>query len=114
MSRRTLAGGGALLLVASLHVLPATAHAVPTIDPLKPCYVTADLQVGQTGELVLARPFPAPFVESGSRSFTITLIEDANPANTASATAQSTALGVTVTPRQARPSQRIRFRGLGF
>jgi hypothetical protein len=151
MSRRILAGGGALLLVASLPALPATANAAPTIDPLKPCYVTADtvqghqsegveiratgftpnstvdlfldgvaqpdgadLQVGQTGELVLAQPFPAPFVESGSQSFTITLTEDGNPANTVSATSKSTALGVTVTPRQARPSQRIRFRGLGF
>ena len=151
MSRRTLAGRGALLLVASLHVLPAAAHAAPTIAPLKPCYVTADtpdghqsegvaisaagftpnstvslfldgvlqpegehLQVGQAGDLVLARAFPAPFVASGSRSFTLTLTEDGNPANTVSATAKSTALGVTVEPRQARPSQRIRFRGLGF
>jgi len=151
MSRRILAAGGALLVVASVYALPAAAHAAPTIEPLKPCYVTADtpegrqsegieiraagftpnstvdllldgvaqregadLQVGQTGELVLAEPFPAPFVASGSQSFTITLTEDGNPANTVSATAKSTALGVTVTPTRARPSDRVRFRGLGF
>jgi hypothetical protein len=57
---------------------------------------------------------PAPFVASGSRTFKVTLTEDNNPANTVSATAKSTALGVTLTPREARPSQRIRFKGLGF
>ncbi len=57
---------------------------------------------------------PAPFVTAGSRTFTVTLTEVGNPANTVSTTAKSTALGVTVTPSSARPSQRIRFRGLGF
>jgi hypothetical protein len=72
-----------------------------------------NLQTDPTGTLPID-PVPAPFVESGSRDFTITLTEVNNPANTVSATAKSTALGVTVTPSEARPSQRIRFRGLGF
>ena len=149
MSPRTLAGSGALLI--SLAA-PAAAHAVPAIEPLKPCYVTADtasgpqsegiqivatgftpnstvdlaidgtivpggadLQTDGTGTLNLAaNPVPAPFVASGSRTFTVTLTEDNNPANTVSATAMSTALGVTLTPSAAPPSQRIRFKGLGF
>lgn len=148
MSPRTFAGSGALLI--SLAV-PAAAHAVPTIQPLKPCYVTAatasgpqsegvqifatgftpnstvdlaidgtvidggdNLQTDGAGALDLANPVPAPFVAAGSRTFTVTLTEDGNPANTASASAKSTALGVTLTPSAAPPSQRIRFKGLGF
>jgi hypothetical protein len=147
MSPRTLAGSGALLVALAA---PAAAQAVPTIQPLKPCYVTADtsqgpqsegvrivaagftpnalvdlsidgapypggegLKAGQNGELPI-EPVPAPFVESGSREFTVTLSERGNPANTVSATAKSTALGVTVKPKQAKPSDRIRFKGLGF
>jgi hypothetical protein len=148
MSPRTIAGGAALLI--SLAV-PASAHAVPTIQPLKPCYVTANtaqgpqsegvkitatgftpnskvdltidgapvqdgagLQTDTAGTLDLATLVPAPFVQSGSRTFTVTLTEQGNPANTVSTTAKSTALGVTLTPSSAAPSQRIRFRGLGF
>ena len=148
MSPRTFAGSGALLI--SLAV-PAAAHAVPTIQPLKPCYVTAatasgpqsegvqivatgftpnstvdlaidgtvieggaDLQTDGTGTLNLANPVPAPFVASGSRTFTVTLTEDNNPANTVSTSAKSTALGVMLKPSAAPPSQRIRFKGLGF
>jgi hypothetical protein len=150
MSRRTLAGSGALLLVvASLHA-PAAAHAAPAMWPLEPCYVTADtsqgpqsegvriiavgftpnalvdlsidgapypggegLKAGPNGELPID-PVPAPFVESGSAEFTVTLTERGNPANTVSATAMSTALGVDVKPKRAEPSDRIRFNGLGF
>jgi hypothetical protein len=148
MSLRTIAGSGALMI--SLAA-PAAAQAVPTIAPLKPCYITADtddgpqsegveisasgftpnstvtltidgatlpgsegLQVDAAGNLNLAGSVPAPFVESGSRSFTITLTEDGNPANTVSATAKSTALGVTVRPDNVPPSRRVRFKGLGF
>jgi len=147
MSPRTLAGSGALLI--SLAA-PAAAQAVPTIQPLKPCYVTAataqgpqsegvriaaagftpnskvdlsidgapypggdDLQTDPAGALPIA-PVPAPFVESGSRAFTITLTEQGNTANTVSASAKSTALGVSVKPSSAKPSDRIRFKGSGF
>jgi hypothetical protein len=71
------------------------------------------LKAGLSGELNIA-DFPAPFVESGRRPFTITLTEIDNPANTVSATAESAALAVTLVPETARPSQRIRFKGLGF
>src|SRR5215207_130299 len=143
---RTLAGGALLALAA-----PATAQAMPTMQPLKPCYVTSktegeppqsenmqiaatgftsnsdvrltidgapvpggdNLKVGMSGELVLP-PVEAPFVKSGHRTFTVTLTEVDNPTNTVSATAESAALGVTLKPKSARPSQRIRFKGLGF
>jgi len=148
MSPRTLAGSGALLIALAA---PAAAQALPTIGPLKPCYVTAatpsgpqsegvqitaagftpnstvtltidgatlpgseGLQTDTAGNLNLSQLVPAPFVASGSRSFTITLTEDGNPANTVSATARSTALGVTVRPQQAPPSDLVRFKGLGF
>ena len=148
MSPRTIAVGGVMLF---LLAAPAAARAVPTIQPLKPCYVTAStaqgpqsegfqviamgftpnskvdltidgapvdggaaLQTDTAGTLNLPNLVPAPFVESGSRTFTVTLTEQGNPVNTVSTTAKSTALGVTVTPASARPSQRIRFKGLGF
>jgi hypothetical protein len=148
MSSRTIAAGGALLF---LLVTPAAARAVPVMQPLKPCYVTAStaqgpqsegfqvnatgftpnskvdltidgapieggtgLQTDTAGTLNLSDTLPAPFVESGSRTFTVTLTEQGNPANTVSTTAKSTALGVSVNPASARPSQLIRFKGLGF
>jgi hypothetical protein len=147
MSARTLAGGGALLIALAA---PAAASAVPTMEPLKPCYVTAKTRAGTESEGVRiaaagfspnasvdltldGAPYPggtalkandrgelpvgdlpAPFVEKGSRPFTITLTEQGNPANTVSATTMSTRLGVMVKPKQAHPSERIRFKGLGF
>lgn len=143
---RILAACGTL--IAALAV-PAAAEALPTIQPLKPCYVTAltdegpqsegveiaaggftpnsnvdltidgalvpggdDLKAGLSGELTAL--IEAPFVESGRKPFTVTLTETTNPANTVSATAESTALGVSLKPESARPSERIRFKGLGF
>ena len=139
----------------TLLLVPAAAEAVPTLEPLKPCYVTArvgpgeagkqgepvmlravgftpdsrvtlstalgaapfpptpDLQVNSLGELVVPE-FPAPFVGSGTETFTVNLTEQGNPANTVTASAQTSALGVSVKPQQARPSQKIRFKGLGF
>jgi hypothetical protein len=150
MARRNLAAGGALLAVLAA---PAAAQAAPTIQPLKPCYVTAQsgdeppqregvqvaaagftpnsnvrltidgapvpggeaLKAGQYGELYIpADNLPAPFVESGHRPFTLTLAEIDNPANSVSATAESAALGVSYEPASARPSQRVRFKALGF
>jgi hypothetical protein len=147
---RTIAGSGALVL--SL-VAPAIAQAVPTLQPLKPCYVTArtpqgpesegiaiaaagftpnsivnltidgaplaggstGLQVDQSGNLSLpATAVPAPFVDHGSRAFTLTLTEAGNPANRVSATTESTGLGVYVHPKTAQPSDRVHFTGRGF
>jgi hypothetical protein len=71
-----------------------------------------DLKAGMSGELTAL--IEAPFVESGRRAFTVTLTETTNPANNVSATAESAALGVSLKPEVARPSERIRFKGLGF
>jgi len=72
------------------------------------------LQTDPAGALGALPPVPAPFIGEGSRDFTITLTEQGNPANTATATAKTTALGVTVKPKKARPAEKIRFRGSGF
>ena len=57
---------------------------------------------------------PAPFQGLGQRSFTISVVEDQNPNNLAFKTSRVTNLGVTMRPRRARPSRRIRFAGRGF
>jgi len=73
------------------------------------------LQTDAAGNLTLAaEDVRAPFIEKGSREFSVTLTQTDNPAITATATARTTALGVRVEPRRARPSQRIRFKGSGF
>jgi len=147
MATRMYAGAGALAVAL---IAPAAAHAAPTIEPLKPCYVTAATTAGPQSEgmqIVAAGfspnasvnltidgeaypggenlqadadgvlpidPIPAPFVERGTREFTLTLTEVENPANTVSTTTQSTALGVKLRPKEARPSDLIRFKGGGF
>jgi hypothetical protein len=57
---------------------------------------------------------PAPFQGFGQRPFTLTVVEDQNPANFATGNSIVTNLGVTLRPRRARPSRRIRFVGRGF
>jgi len=149
MSARTPAVTGALLIAL---LVPASAQAVVTIEPLKPCYVTAGtaaapqregitiratgfaggstarltidgqpvpggeaLQTDASGSLNLSpESVPAPFVAQGTREFSVTLTQVDDEANTATVTSKSTALGVSVKPRRARPSQRIRFKGSGF
>ena len=147
MPARLLAVSGALLVAPAA---PAVAQALPTLQQLKPCYVTAltdagprsegieitaagftpnskvdlmidgalvpdgsGLQTDAAGGLPIP-PIPAPYVPAGTRRFTVTLTEQGNPANTVSASAKSAALGVSVKPRSARPSDRVRFKGLGF
>ena len=149
MRTRFHAAAGSLLIALAV---PAGAQAAPTMEPLRPCYVTAGtakspegepvrvqaqgftpnskvdlavdgaimeggagLQVNEAGLLQLP-DFPAPFVgrRTGTRDFTVTLTETGNPANTVSATAKATALGVDIKPSRARPSDRIRFSGRGF
>jgi hypothetical protein len=73
----------------------------------------AGLQADADGVLPVP-PIPAPFVEKGTREYTVTLTEQGNPANTVSTTTKSTALGVKLKPNEARPSDLIRFRGSGF
>jgi len=74
------------------------------------------LQTDAGGALGMPVPLqvPAPFIRRGARTFTITLTEIGNPANTVTATAKTTALRVTVRPKTARPSSRVRFTGSGF
>jgi hypothetical protein len=57
---------------------------------------------------------PAPFQGQGEREFVLVVFEDRNQLNQDSATARVTNLGVTLRPRRARPSRRIRFAGRGF
>jgi hypothetical protein len=73
------------------------------------------LQTDPAGNLNLpAERVPAPFIAKGSREFSVTLTQTDNPANTVTATARTTALGVSLTPQRAEPSRRIRFKGSGF
>jgi hypothetical protein len=150
MSARTPAVTGALLIAL---LAPAIAEAA-TIQPLKPCYVTAgtaaqpqaegvqitaagftpnskvDLAVTLDGQPHMTQPglqtdpagnlnvapeqLGAPFVASGIHDFAITLTQQGNAANTATATSKTAALGLSVKPRRARPSKVIRFKGSGF
>jgi hypothetical protein len=71
------------------------------------------LQVDQHGRLPVGS-IPALFSRKGRRRFDVTLTEVGNPANTVTARTSSTALGVELKPAEARPSDRIRFKGSGF
>jgi hypothetical protein len=57
---------------------------------------------------------PAPYQPEGERPISVTAVERANPANAASMPSRVTALAVTLRPREARPSRRVRYRGRGF
>jgi hypothetical protein len=57
---------------------------------------------------------PAPFQGQGERTFTLTLSEDLNDDHFVTVQPRVTNLGVTMRPRRARPSRRIRFSGRGF
>jgi hypothetical protein len=57
---------------------------------------------------------PAPFQPSGQRLFTLSITDNANPALALSAQSLVTAIDVKVTPKNARPSRHVRFRGRGF
>ena len=56
----------------------------------------------------------APFQLAGEREFGVTLVETNNRAKTVGALTRVTSLGVTLRPREARSSQKVRFRGRGF
>jgi hypothetical protein len=55
-----------------------------------------------------------PYVPTGERSFSLAVIEHANPGNAAGVSGRVTALGVTLKPAKARPSRRVTFHGRGF
>jgi hypothetical protein len=71
------------------------------------------VHVDGTGTLP-AVTIPAPYVSKGRKGFQITVTEQANRAQTVSATSLVTRLTVAVTPRSATPSTTVRFSGEGF
>jgi hypothetical protein len=121
----------------------APAEAVPALQPLKPCYVaateeqrepvavhgsgftplvTADILVDGAVQTTPTTTFdgkldgevPAPFVEEGERTFTLTVTETLAQQNTATQTSTVTRLAVEQTPAEASTRRRVRFRGRGF
>jgi hypothetical protein len=124
--------------------MAAPAHAAPTLDPLKPCYVAA--REGESEYVVVSghhfTPFAtvgvyidnillsepiadvdgdlsgmvnAPFPEVAQRAFVLRVTEEGEPTgNTAETSALVTKLTVSQSPRRASTSRRVRFRGRGF
>ena len=114
------------------------------LDPLAPCYRSVDSETRETvqihgrgftpGQTVtvlidgavaedgvvadrngdVIGGVQAPYRASGERSFTITITEDNQPGNTASATSRVTALDARLKPRTTGPRKRVRFIGRGF
>src|SRR5919112_1534245 len=80
--------------------------------------LTIDSQTVDTGRAdafgMATAVVPAPFQGFGERPFTLVVSEAENPQNVASGTSRVTNLGVTLKPKRARPSRRIRFSGRGF
>jgi len=70
------------------------------------------VRIDEAGEL--SGSLAAPYVDAGRRAFTVQVTEPANPAQTVTAQALVTHLGVDVRPASARPSSRVRFKGSGF
>ena len=56
----------------------------------------------------------SPYRAKGQGTFTLTASERGNPANTVSAPSRTTALTLSLKPKKAKPSKRIRFKGSGF
>jgi hypothetical protein len=132
----------AAVLTALLLALGAAPAQAATVETLKACYVSAGLTdaeretleikgqdfgmngavevlfdgvvmgsalTGSIGEFTIR--LPAPFQESGERAFTVT-VRDATAE--VSQTTRVTNLAMTVKPRRAAPSRRVRIRGRGF
>jgi hypothetical protein len=133
-----------LLLPATLlclGLLAASASAA-TVDDLKPCYVSAgrsdteretitvrgsdftqvstvevlfdgvlmgSVPTGSIGEFEIM--LPAPFQKKGERALVVTVRDGVNQVDK---TTRVTNLAMTVKPRRAAPSRRVRFRGRGF
>ena len=122
--------------------LLAAPAAAATVEDLKPCYVSAgkaddvreaivvrgidfaqmatvevlfdgvvmgSAPTGSVGEFEIQ--LPAPFQRKGERELVVT-VRDA--ATVISKTTRVTNLAMTVTPKQASPSERVRIRGRGF
>jgi hypothetical protein len=123
----------------ALLAVPASAA---TVQDLKPCYVSAGeaedaretievkgvdfaqestvdvlfdgvlmgvAPTGSTGEFAIS--FPAPFQPKGERQLVVTVRDTAQQVDKVT---RVTNLAMRVTPREAAPSRRVRFRGRGF
>jgi hypothetical protein len=75
--------------------------------------VDRTIQADGAGNLP-AQVLQSPYQASGQGAFTLTAAERGNPANTVSLPSRATALTLSLTPKKAKPSRRIRFRGAGF
>ena len=73
-------------------------------------YVTGRADINGT----VVADVPAPPQQFGQRPFTLTLQEQENTANFVTATSLVTNLSVTLRPKRARPSRKVRFSGRGF
>ena len=73
-----------------------------------------NVPVDSGGNLPAGGTVPAPLQEKGQRSFTITVTQQDDPAQTVSTTTLVTALAVHARPKKARPSRRIVWSGRGF
>ena len=102
---------------------PETRESVPVhgtgFTPGETVTVAIDGAVVQEGVVVntngeVIGDVPAPHQRRGERPFTLTVTEDNQPANTASAASRVTALALRLKPRSAAPSRRVRFIGRGF
>jgi hypothetical protein len=62
----------------------------------------------------VAADIPAPFQGIGERPFSVQLLEAENKLNVLSAGSLVTNLSVTLRPKRARPSRKVRFSGRGF
>jgi hypothetical protein len=131
------------IVIAAIGLLAPAAHAAE-LEPLKPCYVSVhegqrepiDLRasgftpgsrvdVAIDGAVVfrgvdvdpagsVSGRVSAPYQAAGERAFTISVTQQDNPQNTASANTMVSALKVHVRPRRAPSSSRVRFSGRGF
>ena len=129
--------------VVAVLLAPQAAQAA-VLDPLGPCYRSVDSETREVvpvlgrgftpGQTVTVRvdgivaqdgvvadkdgnvsgSVQAPYRPSGERPFTISVTEDNQPGNTASATSRVTALDFRLKPQEAKPSTRVRFIGRGF
>jgi hypothetical protein len=145
LHRLVVTAAGAAALAA-----PAAAEAAPTLNPLAPCYVTAQTRLDpptfdtqgivlngagftpyarvtvQIDGAAVATDVPvdggggllvevkSPVEPAAEHAFTVTAVEQDNPAQTVSATSVAGFLEVKATPRRARPADRILFQGRGF
>jgi hypothetical protein len=132
------------ILAAAGALLAPQAAGAATIEALGPCYRSVDAEMRETvpvkasgftpGERVnvyidgrvvqenvtvlpegrIEGGVSAPYQASGERPFTLSVAQVGQPSNTASTSSRVAALALRLKPRQAKPSQRVRFIGRGF